>query len=191
MELAAKMMTGLTAHPDYFPDPPQPAGSLSARLNTLMSLVTAAQEAHAAAEMATKQKEQAMADLEQAMKDDLRYAEVTTHMDDEKLKTIGWSAHKEKSGLEPPGQVLDLTAVEQGAGWIHLEWKKPATGGTVAIYFVERLTPGASDWPHVAEVYAPKVILEKQERGIEFQYRIVASNKAGNGKPSNSVTAVL
>ena len=45
MELAAKMMTGLTAHPDYFPDPPQPAGTITARLNTLMSLVTAAQEA--------------------------------------------------------------------------------------------------------------------------------------------------
>jgi hypothetical protein len=33
--------------------------------------------------------------------------------------------------------------------------------------------------------------LNNQEHGKEFEYRVIAANKAGEGEPSNAVAAVL
>lgn len=36
-----------------------------------------------------------------------------------------------------------------------------------------------------------EIELERQERGVELEYRVVALNKVGNGPPSATVRAVL
>jgi hypothetical protein len=36
-----------------------------------------------------------------------------------------------------------------------------------------------------------EVMLNGQEAGVEFEYRVIAVNKAGEGLPSNIVRAVL
>ena len=56
---------------------------------------------------------------------------------------------------------------------------------------VQRLKPGASDWFDVGMAFEEKIELAGQERGLEFSYRVVSSNKAGSATPSNTVMAVL
>ena len=36
-----------------------------------------------------------------------------------------------------------------------------------------------------------QILLNGQERGVELEYHVIAVNKAGEGEPSNIVTAVL
>ena len=191
LKLAMEMLSGFTAHPDIYPAPPVPAGSLSGRINTALSKIDLAKEAQAAAEEATKVKDEAMEALEQAMKDDLRYAELTVHGDDEKLKLLGWAGRHAKTALEPPTQAQALRAAEQGVDWIRLVWQKPAAGGPVQLYRVQRLKPDADEWFDVGSSIETECTLEHQERGLEFTYWVIATNKAGDAMPSNIVKAVL
>ncbi|MDF1545179.1 MAG: fibronectin type III domain-containing protein [bacterium] len=46
-------------------------------------------------------------------------------------------------------------------------------------------------WEDVATAVITEATLVDQERGKEWEYRIVAINKAGEGEPSNTVMAVL
>ena len=57
----------------------------------------------ALAEQATAEKDDALEDLIEAMKANLRYAENTADFDDAKLKLIGWAGKKAKTPLAPPG----------------------------------------------------------------------------------------
>lgn len=191
LSLAMEIMYGLTAHPDIYPSPPVLPGSLSGRINTAIAKSDIAKEKQAAAEEATKEKQAAFAELEQGMKDILRYAEVTVHMDDEKLKLLGWSAHRAKQTLEPPTQAQALRAAEQGLDWIRLAWLKPAGGGPVQLYRVQRLKPDEDQWFDVGSSIETECKIEHQERGLEFTYWVIATNKAGDALPSNIVKAVL
>lgn len=191
MALAMELLAGLNAHPEVYPAPPVLAGSLSGRINAVLAKQAAVMEAKAVLEQKVEAKNVDLASLVQGMKDDFSYAEVTTHMDDELLKLIGWGAHKAATPLAPPGQALELRIADEGPGTIALAWRKPLEGGAVQAYRVQRLKPGASVWFEVGMAFEPEIELGDQERGLEFSYRVVASNKAGNATPSNVVTAVL
>jgi hypothetical protein len=104
----------------------------------------------AVAEAATTVKNEALEDLTEAMKADIRYAENTVNFDDNKLKLIGWADRKAKTPLAVPGQARLLEAPRQGEGWVFLDWKQPADGGAVAAYKIERRERPAGPWEEVA-----------------------------------------
>ena len=79
-------------------------------------------------EEATVNKDDALFDLAEAMKTDIRYAENTVNYNDDKLKLIGWAGRNAATPLAVPGQTHLLEAPKQGAGWLFLDWEKPGDG---------------------------------------------------------------
>jgi len=113
---AQAMASGLADNAAIYPATPVvPANSTS-----LISAYTTAKNdaiaAQAAAEDATTSKDEAMDDLADAMKSDIRYAENTVDYDDDKLKLIGWAGRKDRIPLAPPGQARLLEAPKKGEG---------------------------------------------------------------------------
>ena len=195
--LAQEMTTGLSANLATFPAPPvpfddvPPAPSLTLHTSDYITARDAATAAAAAAEQATSDKEAALQTLVDAMKADLRYAETTVDFDDDKLKLIGWGGRKSKTPLELPGQARTLEAPRQGEGWIFLDWKEPVDGGKPAAYKIQRRERPEGPWMDVNMALESEITLADQTRGTEWEYRVIAVNKAGEGVPSNTVMAVL
>jgi hypothetical protein len=72
-----------------------------------------------------------------------------------------------------------------------LDWKQPVDGGKVAAYKIQRRHRAGGSWAHVGTAVESEVLLTAQERGVDFEYHVMAVNKAGDGRASNIVTAVL
>ncbi len=189
--LAEEMIAGLTANPTVYPAPPVDIAALTHARDTYLTARNDAVAARAAAEEATGVKDTICGFLIESMKSDLRYAENTVNFDDAKLKLIGWSGRKARTQLEPPGQSRSLEAPRQGEGWVFLDWKAPTDGGKPSAYRVTRRERPAGPWADVATAIETEITLVDQTRGIEFAYRIIAINKAGEGQPSNTVIVVL
>ena len=189
--LAEVMQSGLAGNLAVYPAPPVLPLELLVLINTYQNAKNGAIAAQAAAEEATATKNDALDDLVEAMKTDIRYAENTVNYDDDKLKLIGWAGRKAATPLAVPGQTRLLEAPKQGAGWLFLDWKKPADGGSVSAYKVMRRERPDGAWSEVATAVISEATLVEQPTGKELEYRIIAVNKAGDGEPSNTVMCVL
>jgi len=189
--LGQAMASGLTDNAVIYPAPPVAPLDLTALMNAYTTAKNAAIAAQAAAEDATTSKDEALDDLADAMKSDIRYAENTVDYDDDKLKLLGWAGRKAATPLAPPGQARLLEAPRQGEGWVFLDLKAPIDGGAAAAYKVIRRERPAGAWEEVATAVISEATLVEQPRGKELEYRIVAVNKAGDGEPSNTAMVVL
>ena len=189
--LAEVMQSGLTGNLTVYPAPPVLPLDLVALISAYQSAKNGAIAATAAAEEATATKNDALDDMVEAMKTDIRYAENTVNYDDDKLKLIGWAGRKAATPLAVPGQTRLLEAPKQGAGWLFLDWKKPSDGGSVSAYKVMRRERPDGAWSEVATAVISEATLVEQPTGKELEYRIIAVNKAGDGEPSNTVMCVL
>lgn len=109
---------------------------------------------------------------------------------DAKLTALGWGGKAAPNALQVPGQPRILEAPRQGEGWVFMDWKEPADGGAVVAYKIERRERPVGDWMLISMTFESETTLN-QERGKDWEYRVIASNKAGEGMPSNTVAAVL
>ncbi len=165
------------------------------QLRTALLEYVAAREAavvgSAAAAQGTAVKDEALQTLIDFMKADIRYAENVMRFDDGKLRLLGWGGRKSRTSLETPGQVRALEVVREGEGWIVLDWKAPSDGGRVGAYRIQRRPRDGGSWVDAGMAIETEVLLNGQERGVDFEYQVIAANKAGEGLPGNIVTAVL
>ena len=189
--LAQTMVAGLSNNAAVYPAPPVALADLGMLINGYITAKNAATAAQAAAEAAFTAKDEALDGLVDAMKSDIRYAENTVDYDDDKLKLIGWAGRKAATPLAVPGQTRLLEAPKQGAGWVFIDWKKPADGGAPAAYKVMRRERPEGPWSEVATAVITEATLVEQPTGKELEYRIIAVNKAGDGEPSNTAMVVL
>lgn len=189
--LASTMATGLAAATTDFPAPPVAPADLQTALADYTTARDAAAAYQSAAMQATAAKDEALQALVDAMKADLRYAENTVDFDDAKLQLIGWGGRAARTSLEPPGQTRSLEAPREGEGWVFLDWKEPVDGGAVAAYKIQRRLRPDGPWTDAGMAIESEATLTSQERGKEWEYRVIAVNKAGEGEPSNTVMAVL
>ena len=177
--LAQNIVTGLAANAGDFPSPPVPSAGLQAILNSFITLCDEQVAAQAAAEQVTETKSAGLDELVTAMRADLRYAEDAVNYDDAKLTALGWGGIAAPTALQIPGQPRALEAPRQGEGWVFLDWKDPAEGGSVAAYKIERRERPAGDWVLVNMAIESEATLNNQERGKDWEYRVIATNKAG------------
>jgi len=189
--LAEQLWRGLLDNNAVFPAPPVHPILIRIRKLIYQSRHDNFLAARAASERATANKDDALENLIEAMKADIRYAENTVDFDDDKLKLIGWSGKKTATPLAVPGQVRQLEAPKQGDGWVFLDWKAPADGGKPRAYKVQRRVRDSGAWADVATAIETEVTLVAQPKGIELEYRVIAINKSGVGSPSNTVMVVL
>lgn len=189
--LAEAMETGFVNNQAIYPAPPviPPIfAGLRAAYTSAKNVLIAAQ---AAAEQATTAKDDALDDMVEAMKSNIRYAENTVNFDDDKLKLISWAGRKAATALQVPGQTRLLEAPKQGDGWVFLDWKKPSDGGALSAYKVMRRERPEGGWSEVATAVISEATLVEQPKGKELEYKIIAVNKTGDGEASNTVMVVL
>ena len=62
---------------------------------------------------------------------------------------------------------------------------------TVASYKIERRERPTGDWVLISVAIETEATLTNQERGKDWEYRVFAVNRAGDGAPSNTVAVVL
>jgi len=188
--LAEAIIAGLSANTGVYPAPPVSIDELTNRLQNYRNAKNEAIAAHAATAKATSSKDEALAELIDSLKSDLRYAENEVNYNDEKLKLLGWSG-RAKRYSEAPGQVRNLEASRQEANWVFLNWKRPSDGGRVTAYKVQRRLRDQGDWMDVTTALGGQITLRNQPQGEALEYRIVAINISGEGTPSNTVQVVL
>jgi hypothetical protein len=189
--LGQDLVNGLRTHTDDFPNPPVRPDDLQATLQAYLDAREAAGNATGAATEAIAVKQEALEDLTDQMKSNLRYAENTVKYDNAKLAKLRWGGRGSRTPLEAPGQVLSLTAPKEGIGWILLEWKEPVDGGRPGAYRLQRRLHEEHEWEEAGMSVDTQTLLRGQKRGVEWYYRVIAVNKAGEGEPSNSIKAVL
>lgn len=124
---------------------------------------------------------------------------IATHgVNSPKLLLIGWGPIGEGQSVVP-GQPRTLEAVVQGPGDCFLDWKNPAPGGggEVDFYRVERRKrtlqgQQTEDWgAWQVTTTVSEINLSGLDRGVEYDFRVIAVNSAGDSAPSNVVTVVL
>ena len=186
MALAQNIITGLTDNAATFPTPPVTAIELEAVFSAFVTLGDVAVAAQAAAEQATVNKSAGREELADAMKAVLRYAEEAVDHDDAKLSLLGWGGIAAPTALQVPGQPRNLELPRQGQGWVFLDWKKPAEGGAVASYKIERRQRPSGNWALLSVALESESMLTGQDASIDWEYRVIAINKAGEGPPSNT-----
>jgi len=174
--LAEWLWRGLWVNRPVYPQPPVHPISLRFKAIIYSRYRENLIAKQAAAEQTTTAKNEALEDLAEAMKSDIRYAENTVDFDDDKLKLIGWVGKKTKTPLAPPGQARLLEAPKQGAGWVFLDWKAPLEGGRPKAYKIQRRKPDGRIWQDVATAIITEATLVDQPRGAELEYRIIAAS---------------
>ncbi len=189
--LANALITGFTDNQTIWVGPPVTTVDLQLALEAAAAARDHAINTRAIAEQATIDQNAAFDDLEHKMVEDIRYAENVVDMDDAKLKLLGWGGRKAPTALAAPGQCRSLEAPREGEGWIFLDWKAPTDGGKVASYKIQRRERPAGAWTIADMAVETETTLQNQERGKEWEYRVLAVNKAGEGEASNTVMAVL
>jgi len=196
-DLAVHMMNGLNEHGDLYPSISLEARTaLGTAIGTYTTARNAQAEAQAAAKNATINKNDKQDALEEEMRKILYLAEHDCIDNPGNLDYIGWSDRKPPTPLTKPGQPGELTPTYEGPGTLKLSWGKPVSGGSVSSYRIERSDqpegggiPGP--WTLITTSYSETVTMENQPRGVEMQYRVIATNAAGDSMPSNIATVVL
>jgi hypothetical protein len=188
--LAVLVTDGLEQAAQDFPAPPVPAEELKAKLGAFHAASAAAVAAETTAREQHAAKDEALEDLADSLKADLKYAEFAAREEPEKLSRLGWSTRRDGTPLPPPGETRDITIVSEGDTWAILRWKSPGNGGAPAFYRIQRRQEGAP-WEDAGTTTNTEQLMSNQPRGAQLHYRVIAVNRAGDGPPSATVTLVL
>jgi hypothetical protein len=193
VRLAQDVSKGFRDNPETFPAPPAGPDAIDQALADYNAARDGAIASQASRAKGTALKRETLRALTRLVRANVRYAESLANGDGATLQLVGWGARRSPTpnGLEGPGQVITLEVRQEGSSWVTLGWREPFDGGAVSAYRVQRRKRDGGEWMDVGTSVETAVTLSDQEAGVEFEYRVIALNKAGEGPPSNGVRAVL
>ena len=191
--LSLSISSGLAAHAADFPSvDPLPLQTAVSNYSVARSGQT---DAKSQSQLATENKQDALETLVAEMKKALKLAEVDTTAEPERLSELGWGPKAPPTPTVAPGQPMNLNPTWQGAGSVSFQWDKPADGGSVRNYILQRRDAAESgefgNWQLIDLFYDSLITIDNQPRGIDLEYRVIAANAAGQSLPSNTATVVL
>jgi hypothetical protein len=189
--LAEQMINGLTEHAADFPSVSKT--ELVTALGDYKESRDAYEDKVSLVKLAQTARDNTLQSLLDVMKSDLKLAEVDAGADTDKLYEIGWGPRPRV--LDVPGQVIDLHPIAEGNGMIYLQWSKPANGGPVGNYILERQQQPdgaqAGPWVMAGNAYDCECRLTGQPTNIRVGYHVKAVNASGEGTASSFVSVVL
>lgn len=213
--LYSATVAGITANPALFPSGPgQPfeLATLNARIATKNTAVNTQQQEEGQFRAATAGANAGYDGCDDEERRILNLAIAMYGIDSNNLILLG-SGPRGAPQSNIPGQARNLEAVVQGPGDCFLDWKAPAPGGAVggglgggggvappgevAFYKIQRRKrtlagQQTEDWgAWQATTTDTEITLLSLDRGVEYDFRVVASNATGDALPSNVVTVVL
>jgi len=193
LRLANDIAAGLAANTEVFPAPPYSPEDFENALGVHDGNREAQIMSRATAMQATAAKDESLGAVADMSKSVLRYAENHTRANEGKLQLLGWGGRRSRtqSVNEPPGQARTLEIMREGPNWVYLDWKEPMEGGQVTAYRLQRRKREGGDWTDVGMSVDSEITLNGQDTGIEYEYRVMAVNSAGEGPASNIARAVL
>ena len=184
--LAMLVTHGLGQASEDFPTPPVPADEMQARLDRYNTALAATVVAETEFRGQHAVKDDALEEMVDGVKANLRYAEIAVRDEPGKLSQLGWGARSRGSALETPGEVRDIGVRAEGDTWIVLDWKAPVDGGAVAAYTIQRRNRDAGSWKDIGTSVETERLIGSQPRGVDLEYRVIAVNRAGNGQPRHT-----
>jgi len=206
--LAHAIATGLKDNPELFPLPPVEPATMESTIESYDTLRGRIAQARTEFLHLLEEKDRVLTRLKREMKQNLRYAENASGFDDTQLKCLGWSARRKKRSLAKPNQprllIMEYTPSAVGKttetkGPIRLSWKPPVGGGKPAVYLVQRRIRQAakdvkpdgratgSPWTTIDMCYQTSFAFTPEQFIPAAEYRVLASNRAGVSRPSNSI----
>ena len=190
-QLARVMLYGVFGHMSDFPH--VNAMGIFTHYRDYKSARDQAFKARSQAILATGAKQASFQQLKIIMKQCLKRSQVDTRNFPEKLALIGWSAPGNSAPAAiPPGPPRNLTAItDETPGSVKMTWDKPATGGKIRNYLIQRRILNQRAWELVTIAYENRMTLTKQPNGVVLEYQIIAANKAGPSPPGNTATMML
>ena len=190
VEFALRIAEWLEQHPDAFPGIPFSAADLRSSVDAFNTAQTRSADAEARVRESHAATDRSLVELKETLTAHLQYVEIEVRGQPERLSGLGWGGRPGATDREPPAEVRDVIATKQGDASVLLEWRPPVGGGPAAAYRIQRRKRGGT-WEFVARAVDNDFLLGDQPRGVDFDLRVVAVNKAGAGQPSAVVTVVL
>ena len=87
-----------------------------------------------------------------------------------------------------PGVPTSPTVTDVTGNSMTLSWSPPSSDGGSPItgYIIEKQEPFSTRWTQVDKFTGTSGTIGGLREGNEYQFRVIAINKAGNGKPSSA-----
>ena len=194
LALVSKMITGYTKNKrDY---PRADAKRLKAEVADLLSADDALAAAKKEHLRAGKDKKQKLETLRKSVREHIKDSKFDTGDDPEKLRAIGVDTAPKRASNKPPAAPRLLEIADQKPKLVHLKWKLAVrqTGSPALGYIVRRreLKDGnITEWCPHATVFTNEAKLEGEGKGHAYEYLVVATNRAGESDPSNTVAVLV
>ena len=191
--LTTSMTSGYAAHAADFPNA-DPA-AIAAAFNNYLNAKNSQTDLAAQAQVATAGKDEALADLEAVLKQQLKQSEVDVTAEPEKLELIGWAPKASPRLTSPPAQPQNFVATRQDIDSVTFGWDRPDSAAP-RVYLIERRSQPADGgdfgpWQQIATTVERDTVVSDQPRGLQLEYRVKALNLAGASLPSNTSPVVL